>query len=213
MDRHPSETSPSFTTERLQLLARTIEAVRRDALDGHEPEKGDNAWTFGCRAYSRTCFAFSGLADSGDHPWLEVDLKGLACTLLLDGEALNFYRGDADRPSARSLRRGIDEAIRQGKLAFFEDELRRSTDEWFWLMAIETHDDGTVMRVAVFQADRTGETRNLWFVPMDGDVAVAASLTPMEREGVDLLPPDVSPRAVSEDVVRPAADGTKDGSE
>jgi len=64
MPRHPSEISPALTTERLQLLALKIARVRRDALDVFQPEKGDNAWSFGCLCYVRTCAALSQLEAS-----------------------------------------------------------------------------------------------------------------------------------------------------
>lgn len=194
MSQHPSETTPALTADRLRLLAATITRVRADARDGHEPEKGDDAWTFGCRAYRRTCFAFHGLAETGDHPWLRVEEQGLACTLLIEAEPIKFYRGDAENPSPRSLRRGVDEAIRQGKLSFYEDELATS-DGWFWLLAIETHDDGSVLRIAVFQANKNNETRNLYFIPTEVPIAVVSPVTPIQREGVDLAPPLVTPKA------------------
>lgn len=190
---HPSTITPALAEDRLQLLAATIAQARADAREGHEPEKGDDAWTFGCRAYRRTCFAFQRLAESGEYPWLVVEEHGLAFTLLLDGEPLKFYRGDAENPSSRSLRRGLDEAIRQGKLSFFEDELAAG-DGWFWLLAIETHDDGSVLRIAVFQANENKETRNLYFIPMDTPVSALSPITYVVRDGVDLEPPLVTPK-------------------
>src|SRR6185436_2205165 len=145
MGEFPWDVTSAFTADRLMVIARTFADVRADAREGHLPEKGDSAWTFGCRAYSRTCFAFRGLAAAGDHPWLRVDEDGLACTLLIDGEPIKFYKGEAERPTSRSLRRGLQAAVRQGKLSFYEDELSQS-DGWFWLLAIETYEDGSVMR-------------------------------------------------------------------
>ncbi len=205
MTPHPWEITPALTAERLHLLVNTIAHVRADARDGHLPEKGDDAWTFGCRAYRRTCHALSGLAASGDNPWLEVQEQGLACALLVEGEPIKFYKGDAENPSARSLRRGLEEAVRQGKLSFYEDELAAS-DAWYWLLAIETHEDGSLMRAAVFQANKNEETRSLYFIPLDGPVAVAAPVVPIQREGIDLPPPVVGPRTAFE-----KASGDDDG--
>ena len=83
--------------------------------------------------------------------------------------------------------------MRQGKLSFYDDELA-SGDGWFWLLAVETHDDGSVMRAAVLQANKNKETRNQYFIPMDLPVAVAASVVTTERDGVDLPPPAVGPK-------------------
>ncbi len=194
MASHPSEISPAFTTPRLKLLVSTIARVRGETLEGHEPEKGENPWTFGCRAYSRTCFAFAELSRSGEHPWLEVKVDGLSCTLGIEGEPIKFYCGEAERPNERSLRRGMDEAVLQGKFPFFQEELAGADDDWFWLMAIETREDGTAHRVAVLQANSKGDTRNTWFVPLEEDVLALAAVRPGPREGVDLSPPAVGPR-------------------
>lgn len=191
MPRHPSEITPGFTTERLQMIARAIARVRRDALEAHQPEKGDNAWSFGCVCYVRTCAALSVLAASGEHSWLRLEVEGLACTILIDGVPVKFYKGDAEHPTDRSLRRGLEQAILQGKLAFMEDEHAAEMEGWFWLMAIETHEDGTVSRIAVLQTNRAGEIRGTWFIPIDERVTVATEATNQRREGVDLAPPAV----------------------
>lgn len=189
----PWEVSPPLTADRLHLIATTIAQVRADAREGHLPEKGDNAWVFGCRAYARTCHALAGLQLSGDHPWLKVKEDGLACTVLIEGEPLKFYKGEAESPTSRSLRRGLDAAIRQHKLFFYENELVSEENGWFWLIALETHDDGSLMQAVVLQANSRGETRNLYFIPMDGPVPVVGSASRGEREGRDLPPPWVGP--------------------
>ncbi len=193
MDLLPWDVSPALTADRLHLIATTIARVRADARDGHLPEKGDNAWVFGCRAYARSCHALQGLSLTGDHPWLQVREEGLACTLLVEGEPLKFYRGEAESPNPRSLRRGLEAAIRQQKLMFFKDELNAEANGWFWLIALETHDDGSLMRAVVFQANSRKETRNLYAIPMDSPVPVVGIVAPEEREGVDLPPPVVGP--------------------
>ena len=100
--------------------------------------------------------------------------------------------------AARCLRRGLDAAIRQGRLRFFEDELDAEEDGWFWLLALEPHEDGSLMQVVATQANGRGDTRNPYCMPIDGPVAVVASATPKEREGVDLPPPMVGPPSVFE---------------
>ncbi len=191
---HPSEVAEALTEDRLQLLARTIGTVRSDLTAIHSPEKGDDAWTFGCLAYRRSCFALERLARSGDCPWLEVKLEGLACTIVIGGVALKFYRGEAEKPAARTLRKGLDELL-QERFAFYGFELDSSEGDWLWMMAIETHLDGTVARVAFFQANAANETRHLYLLPTDASVAAASVVTPVERPGVELSPPVVRPKA------------------
>lgn len=191
---HPSDINAALTEERLQVLARTIAQVRAEALQGHEPEKGDNAWTFGCRAYSRTCFAFDRLELTGEYPWLRTHTDGLAFTLIVAGEPIKFFRGDSTNPTSRSVQGGLHEAIRQGRLQFGE-EGRTFGEGWFWLLAIETHPDGTVMNVVVLQANQHGETRNVYVVPLEATpIPAAARVLTTQREGVDLPPPEVGPK-------------------
>lgn len=191
MSYHPSETNPALTEDRLQLLASTIVAVRADAREGHLPEKGDDAWTFGCVAYRRTCHALTGHADSGDYLWLTVQEEGHAFTLLIEGVPIKFYRGDPENPGARNLRKGLDAAIKQASFAFVKDDL----GDWFWLLAIETKEDGSVLRLAIFQANEKGAIRNQYLIPLgEGPVAVLAPVTPNLPEGPDLGPPPVGPR-------------------
>lgn len=192
----PAEITPVLRTERLQLLAGEIKRVRLDARDVFQPEKGDNAWSFGCLCYVRTCAALSQLEASKKYPWLRIDVDGLACTIFVDGEPIKFYTGDPKRPSDRSLRH--EQAISQGKLPFMEDEYAAMAEGWFWLMAIDTIEDGTVGQIVFLQTNRNGDIRHSWFVPLDEPVLVAASVSAQRREGVDLEPPAVG-------VKRPAA--------
>jgi hypothetical protein len=205
MAQHPSEVTPAFTTDRLQLISDAIRRVRLDALDIHQPEKGDNAWTFGCTCYARTLKALRDLEASGDHPYLRLMLDGLACTIYIDDVPLKFYRGEAANPSERSLRRGLQEAMYQVEMAFLEEERAAELDGWVWMLAVETLDDGTVASTAVFQMNRNREHRHLWYIPEE-PVAVAASVDPVERDGVDLEPVQIGPKPVGKEDI---GDGSK----
>src|SRR5262245_27310875 len=99
------QTPPGFTSERLRLIVSTIASVREDAQNDHAPDKGDDEWVFGCRSYRRSCHELLQL--SRVQPWLKVVMEGLACTLLVDGTSIKFYRGDADKPSSRVLRGAV----------------------------------------------------------------------------------------------------------
>jgi hypothetical protein len=194
IDRHPSEITPALTEARLQIIAATIIRVRSEARDGHLPEKGDDAWVFGCRAYRRTCFALKALQVSGECLWLEVVESGLGCTLRIDGEPLKFYRGDPKKPPTRMM----------SQLSFWGDE----TEGWLWLIAITAHEDGSVARIALVQA-RHHETRNLYYIepPPGGAVRVLSALGPIDVDGVELERPLVTPI-----VVEPEQQMTADGS-
>jgi len=205
MDRYPWEITPAFTEQRLRLIAAVFDQVRKDLVELHEPEKGDGSWSFGCRAYERTCFALSKLAEEpANAAWLRVEFDKLACTLRIESVPVKFYRGDPDDPTPRALRGGVAAALRdvkRGQTNFFARLGEALPDDgWFWLIAIDTHMDGSVARVVVVQATESGETRDPWDVPLEGPVVAIAEVGSIQREGVDLPPPAVGPkRAASED--------------
>lgn len=209
MTQHPSEISAALTTEHLQVIAEEIRRVRLDALETHQPLKGDSAWSFGCTCYARTVYALTTLCvTEGD--WLRVKVEGLACTVVIGAVPIKFYKGNAATPSDRSLRRGL-ETVLAGQLSLEKDEYAAETD-WFWLLAIETHENGTVSNIVIFQANRDGQTRHLWYVPQVGSAVAVAGIVPDEsrpREGVDLPPVQVGPRAVPGKATE--GDGNDDG--
>lgn len=192
----PWEIAPELAEDRLRLLACTVDRVRSEVLEAHEPEKGDGPWGFGCRAYERTCFALSKLADQPEHrDWFRVDAERLECTLRIGGVPIKFYRGEPTDPSPRALRGGLSASLRDlatGQISLFSQQAQASAAAgWFWLMAIETHSDGTVSRVMVLQASESGGIQNEWEIPLELPVAALAPVTSTRREGVDLPPPVV----------------------
>jgi hypothetical protein len=78
-------------------------------------------------------------------------------------------------------------------------------------MAIETHDDGTVARIAVLQTNRAGDIRDTWFVPIDESVAVVTTASDQRREGVDLEPPVVGVKHAAAKTRASDASGEDDG--
>lgn len=196
----PWEIAPELTEERLRLIACTVDRVRNGVLEAHEPDKGDGSWGFGCRAYERTCFALSKLADAEENRgWFKVEADRLECTLRVGGVPIKFYRGDPTDPNPRALRGGLIASLRDllgGQQTLFPPDAReRAASGWFWLMAIETHGDGTVSRVLVLQARESGEVQNEWEIPLELPVPAIAPVATMRREGVDLPPPKVGPKA------------------
>lgn len=205
MQSAPWIVAPALHDSRLRALAEAVDRVRSEALLDHFPDKGDDEWVFGCKAYRRTCFAFLKLAQMpANANWLAVECDGLACTLKVEGIAIKFYKGPADAPSDRALR-GLDAAV-QAALAG-QGSLFPSNDnslEWGWLMAIETHPDNTVARVVLLQATASGDLRNEWTVPHDGASLSLAAVAGMAQDGgVELAPPVVGPKQTGVELAPP----------
>lgn len=212
MPVEPWSVSPKLTAERLGTLAREPVRVRAEAIPDHRPDLGDDGWSFGCRVYRRTCFAFKQLEASGKYPWLRVEEKGLACRILVEGELLRFYCGEAQRPTSRSLTRGVLDLVRQGKLPYYDEELSGdASDEWFWLLAIEPSPDMSVLRVVILQANPRGDVRYDWEIPTGESFAAVGLVAANLPEAVELPPPFIGSEtpvglpAVADDEFDPAA--------
>jgi hypothetical protein len=189
----PWEVNPALLPQRLQLLARRAVIARNGCADEYRPEKGDDPWCLGCRAYRWTCAEFRALASVAENPWLTMTEEGLRCTIRIGDTPLKFYRGAAEQPNSRSLRSALLEtlAMAQTRIKFYDDEMSEEQAGWAWLMAIDTDDEGRALQVVVFEANAEGETRNLWRIPIDEDVAVVSDVSSVLRDGVEQDPAEV----------------------
>jgi hypothetical protein len=179
--RLPWELHPALTEDRLRVCARMLANARRDALAMASYELGDDAWSVGCRAYAFGRSRLARAASSGRHNWLGVLDESNAFVFLIEDVPVRFYRGLADEPTARALRRHAEEA-RQLSLALGE-----AAEGLVFRLAVETGEGGRVERV-VFLALRgeEGEAACVWPVPLE--MPAAAESTPNVQ--LRLLPDD-----------------------
>lgn len=167
--RMPWDLHPSLTEERIRICARLLANARRDALAMASHELGDDAWSIGCRAYAFSCHRLQRAAEAGEHPWLKVLDGSHHFVFLIDNIPVRFYRGAADEPTDRTLRRQEIEA-QQLTLALGASEA--VDDGLIFRLAIETGEAGRVDRV-VFLALR-GEADAVecfWPVPLEVEPA------------------------------------------
>jgi hypothetical protein len=165
--RLPWDLHPALTEERLRLCARMLANARRDVLAMASHEFGDDAWSVGCRAFAFGRHRLRRAAESGQYPWLEVLDDSAHFVFVIGGGnghgvPVRFYRGPADEPTGRTLRRQEGEA-RQLSLALGEE----AAEGLVFRFAVETAEGGQVERV-VFLALR-GEDRVecFWPVPLE----------------------------------------------
>ena len=161
--RLPWEFHPALTEDRLRLCARLLANARRDAVALAAYEMGDDSWSVGCRAYAFGKQRLKRVADSRNHPWLRVMDDSHHFVFLIDQVPVRFYRGLADEPTVRTLRRQEAEAEQLG-LALGID----AAEGLVFRLAIETGVTGAVERV-VFLALRgeAGQAECAWPVPLD----------------------------------------------
>jgi hypothetical protein len=179
----PWDLHPALTEERLAACARLLARGRADAVAHADPWMGDDAWSIGCRAYSFSRNRLRQAAEGGRYRWLGVLDATHHFVFLIDGVPVRFFRGDAEEPSKRTLRRQESEAQ---QLALALGDADRAEGLMFRL-AVETGEGGEVTRV-VFLALRgeDGATECFWPVPLDhADV----SATGGRNAGATLTPP------------------------
>ena len=161
--RLPWEFHPALTEERLRICGRLLANARRDAVAMAAYEMGDDSWSVGCRAYAFGKQRLKRAASSRVHTWLSVMDDSHHFVFLIEKVPVRFYRGLAEEPTVRTLRRQEAEAQQIG-LALGIDE----ADGLVFRFAIETGVTGNVERV-VFLALRgdEGTAECAWQVPLE----------------------------------------------
>ncbi|MBI2388075.1 MAG: hypothetical protein HYV09_00540 [Deltaproteobacteria bacterium] len=165
----PWEVDPALKGRRLALLSQVAIETRNRAFSEAHREEGDTNWGLGCKAHERFCYALCQLAEGAESPWLRVRREGLSFTTFVEDVPVRVYRGSALRPPLRHVRTMALEKrlVDERQLSLFADAAPNEAP-WFWMLAVETFDDGRVRRTVFFQVDEAGNTRNHWEPPADG---------------------------------------------
>ena len=165
------------------MCARLLANARRDALALAAYEMGDDSWSVGCRAYAFGKQRMKRVAESGSYDWLTVMDDSHHFVFLIDQVPVRFYRGLAEDPTVRTLRRQEAES-RQLGLALGDD----AAEGLAFRLAVETNVMGGVERI-VFLALRgeSGAAECVWPIPLG--VLAAKNDAPFQLR---LLADDVS---------------------
>ena len=180
--RLPWDIHPALTEDRLRICARMLANARRDALAMASYELGDDPWSVGCRAFAFGRNRLARAASSGSFNWLGVLDESNHFVFLIEDVPVRFYRGLADEPSVRTLRRHEEEAS-QLSLAIGVD----AAEGLAFRIAVETGEAGRVERV-VFLALRgdAGDAECVWPIPLE----MAVEERPEGSVQLPLLPDD-----------------------
>ena len=164
--RLPWDFHPALTEERLRICARMLANARRDALAMASYELGDDPWSVGCRAFAFGRHRLERAASSGDYPWLEVLDDSAHFVFVIGGNGngvpVRFYRGAADEPTERTLRRQEVE-VQQLSLALGEE----AAEGLAFRLAVETGEGGRVERVVFLTLRGEDRVECFWPVPLD----------------------------------------------
>jgi hypothetical protein len=200
--RLPWDFHPALTEERLRICARLLANARRDALALANYEFGDDPWSVGCRAFAFGRHRLERAAASGDHPWLEVLDDSAHFVFVIgsngSGVPVRFYRGAADEPTERTLRRQEVE-VQQLSLALGE----AASEGLAFRLAVETGEGGRVDRVVFLVLRGEDRVECFWPVPLESPAAETAGASVKLRltAGDGHAGPDDQPRSTP----RPAA--------
>ncbi len=185
----PSNLHPSLTQERLSEIARIIRDVRHEVSTLHAPEKGDTPWSFGCRAYVRTCHAIAQEAQFKHRDWLQIiEDDGLHFVFAIGSVPLRFYRGLLDESNPRYRVRNSPELnAQQRAFAFHEDPTFR---DLVLRLVVQADESGEARRISLVQLDSNGNPRHPYDVPFDPYEERIVRIS-RPKDGVDLRPADV----------------------
>ncbi len=187
--RLPWEIHPALSEDRLRICARLLVHARRDAIRMASYEMGDTTWSVGCRAYAFGQQRMRRVAENKTYNWLSVLDHSHHFVFLIQDVPVRFFRGSADEPTARTLRRQLNEA-QQLDLALGEN----LANGLVFRLALEAGAAEGVDRV-VFLALRgeEGHVECFWPVPIDEEPELQSgkSLFQMQLLTEDGMPPPV----------------------
>jgi hypothetical protein len=188
--RQPWDVHPALQAERFAIIGRLFDETRSTALQNQQVEVGDDNWVLGCKFFVRCRAAIKKLAESGLHPWLKIVTSGQFehFVFSIDGVPIRFYKGDAEHPTDRALKRSYTE-VRAQQMAFSGPGFAQAQSELFWRMAVEIGHSNLVEAVTVLQTNDAGEVMLYWPVPRDGELS--APVTSIFPDGVELDAPEV----------------------
>src|SRR3954451_2904663 len=170
----PWDFHPALPEDRLRICARLLANARRDALAMASYELGDDPWSVGCRAFAFGRHRLERAARSGDSPGLEVldDSAHFVFVIGSNGHGVpvRFYRGAADEPTERTLRRQEME-VQQLSLALGE----AAAEDLAFRFAVETGEAGRVDRVVFLALRGDDAVECFWPVPLEMPAAAGGA--------------------------------------
>lgn len=168
MEKDPWDFHRDLTRERLIAIGAALLVSRNEVLDRREPDKGDDAYATGTRAFSWQCHAIREMDMGGTCPWLSLANSTQEFVFRIGEVPARFYRGDHERPSSRTLRQTFPE-LQQDRLPLGDDGW--TTADIIWRFVIETFHDGEVERI-MFCGFEAASARPVcvWEIPVDYSV-------------------------------------------
>ena len=172
----PWDIHPALTEDRLRTCALLLAHARRDAVRMASFEMGDDTWSIGCRAYAFGKQRLQRVAKGATYNWLTVLDQSHHFVFLIQDVPVRFFRGSADEPTTRTLRR---QAIEAQQLSMVLGEER--SEGLVFRLALEATAGGGVERV-VFLALRgeEGHVECFWPITLEAEIAELSGPEPTQ---------------------------------
>ena len=158
----PWDLHPSLTEDRLRTCGRLLANARRDAIALASIEMGDDSWSIGCRAFAFGRQRLLRTAEAGTYDWLRVLDDSHHFVFQIDQVPIRFYRGPADEPTTRTLKRQEAESAQLSLLLGAE-----AAEGLAFRFALETSPNGAIERVVFLALRGEDRTECFWPVPLD----------------------------------------------
>jgi hypothetical protein len=185
IEREPWSIHQDLTRERLVAVAQLILTGRNDALDRHDPNVGGDPWTLGCSAFQYQRYQITKAVLDRRFAWLSILDSSMQFIFQIGAVPMRFYRGDAEEPTARTLRQAYPELL-QASLFPPTSEAR----EYAHRLAVETDIEGAVTSIK-YVAMSGDSAEYFWEIPLVGVITPIRPVGVTPAEGVELPPPAV----------------------
>ena len=187
LKKKPWEIQPELKKERLAIVGENLKQIRNKATSLYDPKEGDGPWSLGCRIYDRSINLLPMLLS--DASWFSYVKKDLYFVMFIGKIPIRFYKGTAEAPPHRTLRRKTIERFHQGTL-FPEYDNRL----WFWRIAVEPDSDYQTLRITIGQYNDEGEARHIYEIPIDEPITTISILGDQKISAIELRKPEVYKR-------------------
>lgn len=185
--QEPWECHPDLTKERLSQMAQFFWDTRHELMRHYDKNKGDDAWSLGCRGFSWCRNRLTKLASKTDWEWLSILNPGKRFIFGIGAVPVRFYRGKIDRPPVGTLADTHDE-LRQLSLAFPNQPNLRNLK---WRFAIETNFLGEASNIIFAGLTEFGEIACYWSIPFETKIKDFSKPEANVAQAVDLPAPTV----------------------
>lgn len=180
----PCDCHPDLAEDRLQLLAQFFAETRAAIVELHEPLKGDDTWSLGCRGFARWRNLLTVKANSGEWPWLRIINPGKKFIFAIGAVPVRFYRGQLHKAPARTLAHTFEE-LAQLSLAFPADEADLRNLKWRFAIATDYLGlPSSVIFAGLSSED--GKVAHHWEIPFD--VVASIDLPDVRHNDIVELP-------------------------